>query len=168
MTRILPKFLLLLLVCTCLLCSCRRRAEFSGGQTLSDEEAREMLSALQEEPSAEEAVYYFVTGSGTVYHSSASCTYLKNSGNVQTGSLSQALAAGKERLCSACAKAGASALTTDNADPSRACYYTASGSVWHYDNACVSLAHSENVISGTVEQAMQDGKARACARCGNE
>ena len=171
MTRCLRSALLLLLACVCLLCSCRSRAEFSAGQKLSGEEAQEALASMGEtaaEDNAEEKLYYFVMGSGTVYHSLQTCSHLKNSKNVQCGTLSQVIAAGKERLCATCARNEKEAQASDETDAARVCYYTVGGSVWHYDSACASLAHSENVRSGTVEQAMQEGKTRACARCGDQ
>ena len=169
MTRRLQNALLLLLVCVCLLCSCRNRAEFSAGQKLSGEEAQDALASMGEdmESDAEEKLYYFVIGSGTVYHSVRTCSYLKNSENVQCGTLSQVNAAGKEWLCAACARNEEGAHALDDTDATRSCYYTTGGSVWHYDSACASLVHSENVRSGTVEQAMRDGKERPCARCGD-
>ena len=45
-------------------------------------------------------------------------------------------------------------------------YYTVSGSVWHISPDCSSLKRSKKVLSGTVEQAIEDGMERACKRCG--
>ena len=168
MTRALPKAFLLFLLCVCALCSCYRRAEFSGGKALTQDGVREMLDATDGGEESEEKLYYFVSGDGEVYHSSSSCSYLKNSKNVLSGTMAQVSAAGKERLCSACAKNEKDAPVLADVDTSRVCYYTAGGGVWHYDSTCASLAHSENVRSGTVEQAMLDGKTRACARCGDQ
>ena len=164
--------------------SCRTRSEFSAGESLSPVEAQAVLSAAQEkeekQPVAEkteevtqETTYYYVKGSGSVYHSDASCGYLKNSQNVCSGSLAQVMQEGKTRLCSACQKAqGESLPTLDKADAdvseeARICYYTAGGKVWHYDRNCASLANSENVRSGTEAQAALDEKTRPCARCGD-
>lgn len=168
MTRAVLKAALLLLLCVCCLCACHRRAEFSGGQQISGEEIQEMLGTSVGESEPGEKLYYFVSGGGLVYHSSSSCSYLKNSKNVLSGTMAQVSAAGKERLCSACAKNEEDTPLFAEADAARTCYYTAGGSVWHYDSACASLVHSENVRSGTVEQAMLDGKTRACARCGDQ
>lgn len=163
---------LLLLACALGLFSCKADTDFSGSGSLSEEEMRTLLASMQGETTGtdgQEKLYYFVSGSGTVYHSNAACSYLKNSKNVIEGTLSEALAAGKETLCSACA---AEEQKQDSAPPdteenARICYYTAGGSVWHYDSACATLSHSENVQTGTVAQAMLEGKTRACARCGD-
>ena len=169
MTRRLLSFVLLSVILACLLCSCTG-AEFSGGQALSAAEMQQMLgdAPRADDTLAQEKTYYFVAGNGTVYHSDEFCPYLKNSHNVQSGALSQALGAGKSKLCSACAKAGEKDTlpTLTDEESARICYYTAGGGVWHYDAACPSLAHSQSVLTGTVEQARTEGKTRACTRCG--
>jgi hypothetical protein len=158
-------------LCALALSSCRVRAEFSGGETLSSEETQALLTSLQEKPSEElpqvqEKVYYFVTGSGVVYHSDASCGHLKNSKSVQSGTLAEARGAGKEKLCATCAKRDESVQAESPCDGDRSCYYTPGGTVWHYDRSCSALSHSENVQEGTVNEAMLQGKSRPCARCG--
>ena len=158
-------------ICAIGLVSCRSRAEFSGGKSLSPAETKELLSEEPKEPVTSEQIlpqekaYYFVEGSGAVYHSDAACTYLKKSQDIKNGTLAQALAAGKERLCAACAKKQPSAPGEEQADS--VCYYTAGGSVWHYDRSCGALARSADVLSGTVNAAMLDGKTRPCSRCGD-
>ena len=158
--------------CVLFLGACRNRAEFSGGKTLSDVQMQEMLVSLQEGTDVAQeqgARYYFVQGSGAVYHSDAACGHLKNSKNVQVGSLAEVLAAGKERLCEACAQKEVDIQLPSDAqgEDTRGCYYTPGGTVWHFDAACPSLSHSENVREGTVAEAKLDGKSRACSRCGN-
>ncbi len=44
------------------------------------------------------------TKSGTVFHVSEKCQSLKNSTNIQSGSVSEAKESGKERSCSKCSK----------------------------------------------------------------
>ena len=165
--------------------SCRTRSEFFAGESLAPADAQALLSAEKEsakggEEIAEESVattqdtlYYYVAGSGEVYHNNASCGYLKKSQSVLEGTLAQVNAAGKTRLCAACEKAKEEILPasgeadTDADAQERICYYTAGGKVWHYDRNCASLANSENVLSGTETQAALDGKTRPCARCGD-
>ena len=165
-------FALLAGMCVFCLLSCRSRAEFSAGEALSVEDTQALLASLQEKTGDEEVqqekVYYYVAGSGSVYHSDVSCGHLKNSQNVQTGTLSQLLAAGKERLCASCAKKESGAAVMGDVDGERLCYYTSGGTVWHYNKACASLSHSKNVQEGTVTQAMLEGKARPCTRCSGE
>ena len=170
MMRRVLKLASCLLLLACFLCSCGNHAEFSGGEALSVEETQALIASWKTESSAErieEGIYYFVTGSGAVYHSNASCAHLKNSKNVQSGTLAQAQTAGKDRLCATCAKGMGIGSELSDADGDRACYYTVGGAVWHYDPSCASLSQSENVQGGTVEQAMLAGKTRPCARCGD-
>lgn len=46
-------------------------------------------------------------------------------------------------------------------------FWTAGGSVWHVTAECSALAKSKSVLSGTEEQAKQAGKSRVCKRCGS-
>lgn len=46
-------------------------------------------------------------------------------------------------------------------------YWVKGGEVWHTTSKCSSLSRSKNILSGTVEDALLAGKARACKRCGN-
>jgi len=168
----LSTFVAALLICVLALLSCRADDGFSGGTELSAAEIQAMLDSAQEQTSAsasiahKDNIYYFVAGSGAVYHSIASCPYLKNSQNVQEGTLSQAFSAGKERLCSVCEKKGSGAQPLESAEGERACYYSAGGTVWHYEKSCSALAHSGTLQYGTVKQALLDGKSRPCIRCG--
>jgi hypothetical protein len=176
------RFLLLaamLGVCACSLLSCRNKTHFSAGEALSETQVRALRDSLWEQATNGEAsapintqgekIYYYVAGNGTVYHSDPLCSHLKKSQNVQKGSLQQATEAGKERLCATCAKKeqNSDSVPEPGDVEQRICYYTAGGGVWHYDKACGALANSKDVLSGTTEQAMADGKLRPCARCGD-
>ena len=44
-------------------------------------------------------------------------------------------------------------------------YYTESGEVYHSDRDCSHLKKSDNVKSGTIDQAEQAGKTRLCSDC---
>ena len=44
-------------------------------------------------------------------------------------------------------------------------YWAQKGGVWHSVSNCGYLAHTDNVQSGTLEQARQAGKKRACSSC---
>ena len=46
-------------------------------------------------------------------------------------------------------------------------YWVKSGEVWHLSDKCSSLSRSKNILSGTVEAAIENGKMRVCKRCGN-
>ncbi len=54
----------------------------------------------------------------------------------------------------------------DIAAPETMVYWVKTGEVWHTRLDCSSLSRSKDVISGSVESALQNGKTRACKRCG--
>lgn len=56
------------------------------------------------------------TKSGTVYHFNPDCSHLKNSSEVVTGDIKQALNGGKNRACKDCAKAGGSQVLASKKD----------------------------------------------------
>ncbi|MCQ2432175.1 MAG: hypothetical protein MJ175_06175 [Clostridia bacterium] len=45
-------------------------------------------------------------------------------------------------------------------------FWTSGGSVWHTKESCSALARSENIRSGTTEDAQKAGMERVCKRCG--
>ena len=44
-------------------------------------------------------------------------------------------------------------------------YWTSSGSVWHTRRDCSYIKKSQKVLSGTVEEAIADGKKKLCSSC---
>lgn len=172
-----------IIFCILFASSCSDLEGFSAGDQLSGNSLELFIQDLfneennsaEKEPSSEElepeeAECYFVSGSGEVYHTRADCNYLKNSKNVISGTLADASAAGKTRLCSACSKA--SGEKEEGNDPAldeqtlkRTCYFVSGGSVWHYDENCSALSKSKEVICGIVEDAIAAGKTRACSKC---
>ena len=44
-------------------------------------------------------------------------------------------------------------------------YWTSSGTVWHTKRDCSHIRNSQNVISGTVEEAISSGKKQLCSSC---
>ena len=46
-------------------------------------------------------------------------------------------------------------------------YWVNGGEVWHVKKTCSSLSHSKNILTGSVEEAISNGKTRQCSRCGN-
>ena len=45
------------------------------------------------------------------------------------------------------------------------CYWTESGSVWHTYKDCYHIKKSTNILSGTVEEAKEEGKSHICTAC---
>ena len=178
------RVLCLLLVTLLLLCtsSCQSKNAFQAGERLSVPEMEKLQESLLSEENVsgsgspqgvealpDDAECYFVLGSGAVYHTNKKCYYLKNSADVCFGTLAEASKAGKTRLCSACGKDSSSEVLPDTdvtvTEKERVCYYVSGGSVWHYERSCSALTHCEDVISGSVAQAIVAGKLRACAKC---
>lgn len=71
----------------------------------SSEQPTDSEVTTEEQTTAREhdGVYYW-TESGTKYHKWSDCGHLKNSANIISGTLDEAHEAGKEDLCSSCAK----------------------------------------------------------------
>ena len=44
-------------------------------------------------------------------------------------------------------------------------FWTASGSLWHATYECSHIADSKTIYHGSVEEAILEGKERACSRC---
>ena len=44
-------------------------------------------------------------------------------------------------------------------------YWTSSGSVWHTRRDCSYIKNSENIHSGTTEDAISNGKKQLCSSC---
>ena len=57
----------------------------------------------------------------------------------------------------------ASASGNQNAD--NICYWSESGSVWHTYRDCHHIKNSKNILSGTVKEALEDGKSHVCSSC---
>ena len=45
------------------------------------------------------------------------------------------------------------------------CYWTASGTVYHFNPDCSHLNHSAEIVEGTVQEAFDAGKTRGCKDC---
>ncbi len=47
-------------------------------------------------------------------------------------------------------------------------YWVKNGKVWHIYESCTTLARSRNILSGSIEIAIANGKTRICEVCANE
>lgn len=52
-----------------------------------------------------------------------------------------------------------------NKDDTNTVYWTSGGTVWHTRRDCSYLQKSKNVLSGTVEEAISEGKKKLCSSC---
>ena len=80
-------------------------------ESVTDKDGESVSETPTEEGTTEEETTkrvhdgkYYWTKSGKVYHKWSDCGYLKNSDEVFSGSFDDAQEAGKENLCSSCAK----------------------------------------------------------------
>lgn len=124
-----------------------------------------------------EIVYW--SDSGSVYHVKSNCSALSNAKQVHAGSLEEALHNKKLRECSKCfdgCTPATSAETTEKPQESSSSEYTVtndaetvfwaeSGTVYHLRKTCPALAHSSEIFSGTVKEALGCNKEKLCARC---
>ena len=90
------------------LSACAITEPFEQGEVLSAEEVEARRAALLAEREANANKPYdgtcFWLVSGSVYHISKDCNYIAGKENVQSGTVEEAGAAGKERVCSVCGK----------------------------------------------------------------
>ena len=110
-----------LILLATLLTACAAKEPFDAGAPMSADDVaalREELLGKQENEKKEEntdqspedntdtlqgATVYWLE-SGSVYHTNVSCYHIKEKPNVRSGTVADAGAAGKTRLCSSCAR----------------------------------------------------------------
>ncbi len=132
---------------------------------LSAEDKENALSAI------EGNVYW--SPFGKVYHTDPECHTLNQSDELTTGSVDQALAAGRTRLCSYCAKRdGIEGVRTDDVDVSDyevandvAVFWAKDGDTYHFDADCTTLAEVEELVTGTVTEASAASHTVPCTVC---
>ena len=115
---------------------------------------------------------------GKVYHTDPECHALNVSDELTMGTVEQAVAANRTRLCSYCAKRdGIDGVRTDDVDVSdyevepkeeaavSTVYWAAEGDTYHFDSDCATLADVEELLAGTVDDAAAAEHAVACTVC---
>lgn len=130
---------------------------------------------------------------GTVWHVSLNCASITKSNpeNLHSGGIAEAMSAGKERGCKICSvtieidtapytetDAVTSIIETvqekypkDYTEDGRLIvYWVKNGSVWHVSSKCSSLSKTSasHILSGSEDEALAQGKERACKICSNE
>ncbi len=149
MKRFTKILLVTCLFAICVLqCSCSLflydNARFSGGEALDDRLVAEIKNELfdsdthSEKPSVEKD------------------SDLKNDGNTENtddGSTETSASVGKEN-------SSETEISQQNV-----VYWTKSGSVWHSYIDCGHIKNSNNILSGTVEEAVNEGKSHLCKNC---
>lgn len=119
MQRKMTAVVLVCLVLSLALTSCSTYSSgdtgFYTGDTLTPEAVESIWLAISEREAVESEKYppttdesgaavLFWTSTGKVWHASAECSSLKRSTNINSGTIEEAEAAGKQRACSVCAK----------------------------------------------------------------
>ena len=85
------------------------RNEAQTSETTNDSKATEDIhsdlsveSESQDNKDGDTTVYW--TSGGSVWHTSRECSYIKNSKNILSGTVDEAISSGKKQLCSSCQK----------------------------------------------------------------
>lgn len=118
---------------------------------------------------------------GHVYHTHEDCQALNNSDELTFGTVDEAVAVNKTRLCSFCARRDdidTSVIATDDSETSASVeegtthepltvYWADGVDGFHMDPDCAELDDIEIIISGTIEEAQAAGHREACHKCGN-
>lgn len=105
------------LITVMILTSCQNQwassDEFYGGESVNADILSEMAESFfssdtvlpyqSENTEMHDGIFYW-TESGSVYHKYSDCGHIKNSSDIHTGSEQDAILAGKDHICSSCAK----------------------------------------------------------------
>ncbi len=108
----------------------------------------------KEKGEEEAAVYVYVTESGTVYHTSSSCTHIKLSISSVSSSSVEGLrnsSGGKYKACEKCVGSSAAADTV---------YITSYGDRYHNSSACSGLKRTVKMVDLSTLSDMKE-----CSRC---
>lgn len=132
-----------------------------GNGNVSDEENNEISDAE-----------VFWTELGSRWHANIDCYYIADSDNVESGSVADALTAGKKRACSKCFSdeedkdENEDVNVEDNIENSDTeVFWTEIGNRWHTHRDCYHIADLDDVKSGTVAEAIEDEKTGLCLHC---
>ena len=155
------------------ICGTEEKAKDEGKTSLcsscakNDAESETDGSVSEESSTAEEEIVVnpcYWTPNGKTWHTDRECHYIKNSKDVICGTEEKAKDEGKTGLCSSCAK-NEEASTEAPEIIENPYYWTPNGTTWHADRDCYHIKDSENVITGTMERAIEEGKTHGCSSC---
>ena len=146
MKRFIKNLLATCLFISCILqCSCSLflydNSRFSGGEALNDR----LLSEIKNELFSSDTVSEQLPAEGS--------TNLKNDGISETTEEKTSASSGEDN-----------SSETENSQQN-VVYWTKSGSVWHTYLDCGHIKNSTNIISGNVEEAVNQGKKSICKNC---
>lgn len=112
----------------------------------------------------------FWSKSGTIWHSSHTCSYLANSKVVYHGTVDEAKLEGKQRACSRCCGGEAENIYDQIADnPIRDgdVFFSQDGVLWHTIEECPIVLGEGKVYHGNISLAVALGKTEPCDKCSN-
>ena len=132
------------------------------------EAENELILEFYNEETPEEAAdiedIVFYTNTGTKWHSTKDCTYLKKSKEILEGSLESVIDGLSP--CSACASSDTEIKPLEQQDNNQIIiyYYTESGTKWHIDKACRYLKNSKIVLEGD-KKTVEEKSLTPCSGC---
>ena len=110
----------------------------------------------------------FWTPSGTIWHSSHTCSYIANSKTIYHGTLEEARLEGKERACDRCAVNSVNNIylqLEQNEVKQGDVFFTRDGECWHNDMNCEQIKGAQRIYFASKEIAESLGKAYSCDKC---
>ena len=112
----------------------------------------------------------FWTPSGSLWHATYECGYLKNSRTIYHGTVEEAKREGKQSACERCSKSGVDGIYEQldgNEIKSGDVFFTKDGEAWHCDINCEALIGAEKIYYGSEQTAKTLGKSDSCEKCKN-
>ena len=167
----------LILILFLLLVACEKNGDENPNNGILANE--EVVSSIRQELANKENSLLanpgdvFWTASGTLWHSTYTCSYLRNSKTVYHGTLEEARLEGKLSSCERC---GAGDGSTDsiydqienNEISSGDVFFTKSESLWHTTEQCEVLLTAEKIYHANRALATVLGKTESCEQCSRE
>ena len=140
------------------LCSCSvftyDNSRFEGGETLDEELLSKIENDIRnEDQSTEESVLTKESSS------TEESTSIEESLSTQESALTEGSSSDTHETT----EFEGSDCDTDTGNET--VYWTGSGTVWHVKRDCSYIKNSQNVNSGTIQEAKANGKKQACSGC---
>lgn len=115
----------------------------------------------------------FWTASGTLWHSTYTCTYISRSKEIIHGSLDDALLAGKTGACTRCATQSGENDSVweslESREPAEGdVFFVREGTVYHRSADCEELSGCEKICSGSRAVAHALGAVDECPMCSDD
>lgn len=115
----------------------------------------------------------FWTASGSLWHSTYTCSYLSRSNTIYHGTIEAAKLEGKTKSCDRCG-AGNGNLETiyeqieNNQLVAGDVFFVKDKNTWHSTDQCEELLNSDKIYHANRALAIALGKTESCEKCGRE